>query len=54
MQDNTITIKLLNDVRESAGKRARHLGMCLFYGKDLVANEEVEVVCYPTERMIAD
>ena len=54
MQDNTSTIKLLNNGRESAGKRTRHLDTRLFYVKDLVANKEVEVVYCPTERMIAD
>ena len=54
MQDNTSTIKLLNNGRESAGKRTRHLDIRLFYVKDLVKNKEVEVVYCPTEKMIAD
>ena len=54
MQDNTSTIKLLNNGRESAGKRTRHLDTRLFYVKDLVKNKEVEVVYCPTEKMIAD
>ena len=54
MQDNTSTIKLLNNGRESPGKRTRHLDIRLFYVKDLVKNKEVEVVYCPTEKMIAD
>ena len=54
MQDNTSIIKLLNNGRESAGKRTRHLDMRLFCVKYLVANKEVEVMSCPTERMIAD
>ena len=48
MQDNTSTIKLLNDGRESSGKRTRHLDVRLFYVKDLIGNDEVEVKYCPT------
>ena len=54
MQDSTSAIKLLNNGRESVGKRTRHLGMRIFYAKDLVRNKEVEVINCPTKKMIAD
>ena len=53
MQDKTSTIRLLNNGRESAGKRTRRLDMRLFYVRDLIANKEVKVLSCPMERMIA-
>ena len=53
-RDDVSTVNLLNNGRESSGKRARHICMRLFYVKDLIGNYEVEVKHCPTERMIAD
>lgn len=54
LEDNTSTIKLLNNGRESLGKRARHFDIRLFYEKASIGNDDVRVEHYPTERMIAD
>ena len=53
-EDNTITIKLLNNCRLGAGKRTRHFGIKLFYITDLISRNEVEVRYCPTDQMIAD
>ena len=53
VQDNTSTVKLLNNGRESSGKRMRHLDMRLFHVKDLIENDEVKVTHCPKERTIA-
>ena len=51
-QGNTSTIKLLSIGRESLGKRSRHFDLRLICAKDLIGNDEVQVACCLTERMI--
>ena len=53
-QDNTSTIKLLNNGRLSSGKRTRHFDIRLFYATDLIGRNEVQVKYCPTEDMLAD
>ena len=53
-QDNTSTIKLLNNRRLSSGKRTRHFDIRLFYATDLIGRNEVQVKYCPTEDMMAD
>ena len=53
-QDNTSTMKLINNGKVSSGKRTRHFGIKLFYITDLIAKDEVEVRYCPTDKMIAD
>ena len=53
-QDNTSTIKLLENGRGSTGKRTRHFDIRLFYKKDLIDRKELIVKYCPTEEMLAD
>ena len=53
-QDNTSNIKLLENGKESSGKRTRHFNIRLFYATDLINEKEVTVTYCPTDRMWAD
>jgi hypothetical protein len=53
-QDNTSTMKLERNGKESSGKRTRHFDIKYFYMTDLVSREEVEVEYYNTNEMLAD
>ena len=53
-QDNTSTIKLMNNGKLSSGKRTRHFDICLFYINDLIGRGECIVKYCPTKEMIAD
>ena len=53
-QDNTSTMKLVNNGKISSGKRTRHFDIKLFYITDLIAKDEVSIKYCPTDKMIAD
>jgi hypothetical protein len=53
-QDNTSTIKLAENGKDSSGKRTRHFDIKYFYVTDLVDRKEVKVEYCPTDEMIAD
>ena len=53
-QDNTSTIKLLENGRGSTGKRTRHFDIRLFYTKDLIDRKQLIIKYCPTEDMLAD
>jgi hypothetical protein len=53
-QDNTSSIKLEENGKESSGKRTRHFDIKYFYVTDLVGRKEVKVEYCSTEEMIAD
>ena len=53
-QDNTSTMKLVNNGKASSGKRTRHFDIKLFYITDLIAKDEVSIEYCPTDKMIAD
>ena len=53
-QDNTSTIKLMNNGKLSSGKRTRHFDIRLFYVTDLIGRKECIVKYCPTEEMVAD
>ena len=53
-QDNASAAKLLNDGRESLGRRIINFDVRLFCMKYLSVNDEVTVTSFPAERMIAD
>ena len=53
-QDNTSTMKLVNNGKISSGKRTRHFDIKLFYITDLISRDEVTVKYCPTDKMIAD
>ena len=53
-QDNTSTIKLINNGKVSSGKRTRHFDIKLFYITDFIAKDEVTIRYCSTDKMIAD
>ena len=53
-QDNSSTIKLINNGKASSGKRTRHFDIRLFYVHDLVGRDQVKVECCPSDKMLAD
>lgn len=53
-QDNTSTIKLMNNGKRRPGKHTRHFDIRLFYANDLIGRDECTVKYCPTEDMWAD
>jgi hypothetical protein len=53
-QDNQSSIRLENNGRASAGQKSRHINIRFFFIKDRIANDDMRVVYYPTECMLAD
>ena len=53
-QDNTSSMKLEQNGKESSGKRTRHFDIKIFYVTDLVSRKEVQVKHCPTDEMIGD
>jgi hypothetical protein len=53
-QDNTSTIKLERNGKDSSGKRTRHFGIKYFYVTDLISRDEVEIEYCSTDEMLAD
>ena len=47
-------VRVLNNVRESSGKRPIHFDIKLICVKDLIGNDDVKVECCRTERIISD
>ena len=53
-QDNTSSIKLEENGKESSGKRTRHFDIKHFYVTDWVGRDEVKIEYCSTDEMIAD
>ena len=53
-RDNTSTMKLEENGKESSGKRTRHFSIKLFYATDLIKRKEMKIIYCPTEEMVAD
>jgi hypothetical protein len=53
-QENTSTIKLEKNGKESSGKRKRHFDIKYFYVTDLISRDEVEIEYCSTDEMLAD
>ena len=53
-QDNQSAIRLEENGNASSGKRTRHFDIKLFYAKDLIERDMIEVRHCSTEDMIAD
>jgi hypothetical protein len=53
-QDNTSTMKLERNGKESSGKRTRHFDIKYFYVTDLVGRNEVHIEYCLTDEMIAN
>ena len=52
--DNTSTIKLAENGKQSCGKRTRHFDIKLFYVTDLISRDELQVKYCPTDDMVGD
>jgi hypothetical protein len=53
-QDNTSSMRLEQNGKESSGKSTHHFDIKYFYVTDLVGRKEVTVEYCPTDEMIAD
>jgi hypothetical protein len=53
-QDNTSTMKLENNGKSTSGKQTCHFDIKYFYVTNLIGRDEVEVIYYPTDDMLAD
>ena len=53
-QDSARTIKLVENVKSSRGKRTRHFDVRLFHATDLISRNEVVIKHCPTGKMPAD
>jgi hypothetical protein len=53
-QDNTSTMKLGRNGKESSGKRTRHFDIKYFYVTDLISRDKVEIEYCNRGEMLAD
>jgi hypothetical protein len=53
-QDNTSTMRLAMNGKESSGKRTRHFDIKLFYITDLIKHGYAEIIYCSSDAMIAD
>ena len=53
-RDNTSTIKLTTNGKESCGKRTRHFDIEYFFITDLIERKEIEIEFFPSIDMMAD
>ena len=53
-QDNESTIRFLKNGRASAGKNSRHIDIRLFFSKDRIKSENIDVEYCRTDRMLAE
>jgi hypothetical protein len=54
LQDNTSTIQLENNGKQSSTKRTRHINIRYFYVTSKVKNGDVRIVYCPTKEMVSD
>ena len=52
--DNTSSMKLEQNGKESSGKRTRHFNIKWFYVMDLIKRKLIKIEYCPTQEMIAD
>ena len=53
-QDNTSTIKMVRNGKESCGSKSRHIYIRYFFTKDALKRENMEVEHCSTDNMVAD
>ena len=53
-QDNESATKMKSNGRKSCGEKSSHINIRYFFIKDVLKRENIELIHYPTERMIAD
>jgi hypothetical protein len=53
-QDNTSTIQLENNGKQSTTKRTRHINIRYFYITSKIKNGSVRVIYHPTKQMVSD
>ena len=54
LQDNTSAIKLEKNGHKSMGQRSRHINIRCFFVTDQIEKGNIEVECYPTDKMEGD
>ena len=52
--ENTSTMKLEQNGKESSGKRTRHFNIKYFYATDLIRRKLLRIEYCPTDKMVAD
>jgi hypothetical protein len=53
-QDNTSTIQLVNNGKQSSTKRTRHINIRYFYVTSKIKSGSIRVVYHPTKQMVSD
>ena len=53
-QDNMSAMRMEKNERKSAGQKSRHINIRYFFIKDKVQNGELNILHFPTDKMIAD
>ena len=53
-QDNTSTMKLERNGRQSSSARTRHINIKYFFIKDRIDNQEIDLIYCRTDQMVAD
>jgi hypothetical protein len=53
-QDNTSTIQLVNNGKQSSTKRTRHINIQYFYVTSKIESGRVCVIYHPTKQMVSD
>jgi hypothetical protein len=53
-QDNTSTIQLVNNGKQSSTKRTRHINIRYFYVTSKIKSGRVRVIYHPTKQMVSD
>ena len=53
-QDNTSTMKMLKNGKESCGSKSGHIHIRYFFTKDVLNGENMEEKNCPTEQIVAD
>jgi hypothetical protein len=53
-QDNTSTIQLVNNGKQSSTKRTRHINIRYFYVTSKIKSGRIRVIYHPTKQMVSD
>jgi hypothetical protein len=53
-QDNTSTIQLVNNGKQSSTKRTRHINIRYFYVTSKIKDGSMRVIYHPTKQMVSD
>jgi len=53
-QDNKSTILILENGKQSSTKRTRALNVCCFWSTDQIEKRNIEIQCWPKDKMAAN